>query len=108
MLIETAHFRVHSPRSYQSKWCTDSRIALRLLAYRPRDSGQFRRFRGKEILGAELYQSASLADVPAKFLSLMSPLVVRTSGDSPSVGIQARERATLAIVFFIRVPPLPC
>ena len=68
MLIETAHFRVHSPRSYQSKWCTDSRIALRLLAYRPRDSGQFRRFRGKEMLGAELYQSGSLADGSSKIL----------------------------------------
>ena len=68
MLIETVDFRVHSPRSYQSKSCTDSRIALRLLAYRPRDSGQFRGFRGKEMLGAELYQSTSLADGSSKIL----------------------------------------
>jgi hypothetical protein len=39
--------------------------------------------------GAELYQSASLADSSSKFLSLVSHLVIRTSGDSPSVGIQA-------------------
>ena len=39
--------------------------------------------------GAELYQSTSLADSSSKFLSLVSHLVIRTSGDSPSVGIQA-------------------
>jgi hypothetical protein len=42
--------------------------------------------------GAELYQSASLADSSSKFLSLVSHLVIRTSGDSPSVGIQARAQ----------------
>jgi hypothetical protein len=44
--------------------------------------------------GAELYQSASLADSSSKFLSLVSHLVIRTSGDSPSVGIQASGLAT--------------
>jgi hypothetical protein len=47
--------------------------------------------------GAELYQSASLADSSSKFLSLVSHLVIRTSGDSPSVGIQAREVSVLML-----------
>jgi hypothetical protein len=48
--------------------------------------------------GAELYQSASLADSSSKFLSLVSHLVIRTSGDSPSVGIQASQVEYVASV----------
>jgi hypothetical protein len=61
-LGQIAHFRVASPQNYYAKWCSDNRIALRLLVHRPHDSGQFRGLRGEEMLGAGLYQRTNLAN----------------------------------------------
>jgi hypothetical protein len=76
-LAGTAHFRVPSPCNYYAKWCSDNPIALRLLVHRPHDSGQFRGIRGKEMLGAGLYQRTNLAnsysEIPESRESLSIP-----------------------------------
>ena len=61
-LGQIAHFRVPSHQNYYANWCSDNRIALRLLVHRSHDSGQFRGLSGEEMLGTGVYQRTNLAN----------------------------------------------
>src|SRR5215467_7184751 len=76
MLGQTAHFRVLSLRNYYAKWCADSLIAQRLLAQRPRDSGQFRSLLDEEMLGAGLHQRTNWPTSYSKILESRESLSV--------------------------------
>jgi hypothetical protein len=86
---QTTHFRVPLHWGHYAKWCADSRIALRLLAHRTPDSGQFRGLWGEEMLGKSRLRTLIWQTAAAKLLSLLSPLAISVLGDSPSVEIQA-------------------
>ena len=88
---QTTHFRVSLHWGHYAKWCTDSRIALRLLMHRTPDSGQFRGLWGEEMLGKSRIRALIWQTTAAKLLSLLSPLAISVLGDSPSVEIQARR-----------------
>ena len=75
-LGQTGHFRVLSLRNYYAKWCSDSRIAQRLLVHRPHDSGQFQGPLDEEMLGAGLYQRTNWPTATAKFLESCESLSV--------------------------------